>query len=172
MKTLLFCPQLWPLFCCSGRDAPSGTLAVVVQVMEEVAIAAEAMDADPGVRAIIITGEGSKAFAAGADIKEMSTLSYSEVNILCWARAFDYQKLLTLDSTGHDKTLHCACSLSVRGSVLSQCLHSAATCLKSDSLFPPCGREDCATWQAWEDILLACLLQSRCAWCMQHQQRS
>ncbi len=48
--------------------------------MQEVATAAEAMDADPGVRAIIITGEGSKAFAAGADIKEMSTLTYSQVS--------------------------------------------------------------------------------------------
>ena len=50
-----------------------------VQVMDELVTAAEAMDADPAVRVIIITGDGPKAFAAGADIKEMSTLTYSEV---------------------------------------------------------------------------------------------
>lgn len=42
--------------------------------------AAEALDADPAVRVIILTGDGPKAFAAGADIKEMSTLTYSEVS--------------------------------------------------------------------------------------------
>ena len=57
--------------------------------MKEVATAAEAMDADPAVRAIIITGDGPKAFAAGADIKEMSTLSYSEVCLAYWVIAFD-----------------------------------------------------------------------------------
>lgn len=30
-------------------------------------------------RVIVITGAGSKAFAAGADIKEMSKLGYAEV---------------------------------------------------------------------------------------------
>jgi 1,4-dihydroxy-2-naphthoyl-CoA synthase len=51
----------------------------IVQVVDELVTAAEAMDADPAVRVIIITGDGPKAFAAGADIKEMSTLTYSEV---------------------------------------------------------------------------------------------
>lgn len=51
-----------------------------LQVMEEVVAAAEALDADPAVRVIILTGDGPKAFAAGADIKEMSTLTYSEVS--------------------------------------------------------------------------------------------
>jgi len=50
-----------------------------VQVMDELVTAAEAMDADPAVRVIIVTGDGPKAFAAGADIKEMSMLTYSEV---------------------------------------------------------------------------------------------
>ena len=47
-------------------------------VMDEVTGAAAELDADPGIGAIIITGS-AKAFAAGADIKEMATLSFSEV---------------------------------------------------------------------------------------------
>jgi enoyl-CoA hydratase len=40
-------------------------------VMEELALAAEAFDRDPAVGAIVITGD-ERAFAAGADIKEMA----------------------------------------------------------------------------------------------------
>lgn len=88
MKELWPCPQLWPHFAALAVLALNGIPAALVQVMEEVATAAEAMDADPEVRAIIITGEGSKAFAAGADIKEMSTLAYSEVRPKNWTIAF------------------------------------------------------------------------------------
>ena len=49
--------------------------------MLEVTSAALALDQDPLVKAIILTGEGPKAFAAGADIKEMAPLSYSEVGV-------------------------------------------------------------------------------------------
>jgi enoyl-CoA hydratase len=37
------------------------------------------LDADSGVRSIIVTGRG-KAFAAGADIKEMATLTQQDVS--------------------------------------------------------------------------------------------
>ncbi len=46
--------------------------------MVEVTTAAAEFDADPGIGAIVITGN-EKAFAAGADIKEMASLSFSEV---------------------------------------------------------------------------------------------
>ena len=36
----------------------------------------------PSTRVIVITGKGDKAFAAGADIKEMSKLKYAEVKLL------------------------------------------------------------------------------------------
>ena len=52
-----------------------------MQVMSEVVSAAMFLDRDlPAVKAIIITGAGKKAFAAGADIKEMSTISYADVS--------------------------------------------------------------------------------------------
>src|SRR5689334_24541541 len=46
--------------------------------MNEVTSAAADFDDDPGIGAIIITGS-EKAFAAGADIKEMSSLTFSDV---------------------------------------------------------------------------------------------
>jgi enoyl-CoA hydratase len=48
------------------------------QVMAEVTTAAAEFDADPGIGAIVITGS-EKAFAAGADIKEMADLSFADV---------------------------------------------------------------------------------------------
>jgi enoyl-CoA hydratase len=50
--------------------------------MHEVVDAVMALDADSSVRAIVLTGSG-KAFAAGADIKEMATLTQQEVRDDC-----------------------------------------------------------------------------------------
>ena len=60
-------------------NRPQALNALNTQVMREVTGAAAEFDDDPGIGAIIITGSGGKAFAAGADIKEMSSLSFSEV---------------------------------------------------------------------------------------------
>ena len=60
-------------------NRPKALNALNSQVMHEVTGAAAEFDADPGIGAIIITRAGGKAFAAGADIKEMSALSFSEV---------------------------------------------------------------------------------------------
>ena len=51
-----------------------------MQAMEEIVHAAHAMDRSPAVKALIITGEGPKYFAAGADIKEMADQTFQEVN--------------------------------------------------------------------------------------------
>ena len=51
-----------------------------MQAMEEIVHAACAMDRSPAVKALIITGEGPKFFAAGADIKEMADQTYQEVS--------------------------------------------------------------------------------------------
>lgn len=59
-------------------NRPQALNALNSQVMNEVTTAAAEFDADPGIGAIIITGS-AKAFAAGADIKEMADLSFPEV---------------------------------------------------------------------------------------------
>lgn len=59
-------------------NRPKALNALNSQVMTEVTTAAAELDADPGVGAIIVTGN-EKAFAAGADIKEMANLSFAEV---------------------------------------------------------------------------------------------
>jgi enoyl-CoA hydratase len=59
-------------------NRPKALNALNSQVMHEVTTAAEEFDRDNGIGAIIITGN-EKAFAAGADIKEMSELSFAEV---------------------------------------------------------------------------------------------
>ena len=59
-------------------NRPQALNALNSQVMAEVTAAAAELDDDPGVGAIIITGS-AKAFAAGADIKEMANLSFAEV---------------------------------------------------------------------------------------------
>lgn len=51
--------------------------------MEELVSTALFLDREhPSTRVIVITGKGDKAFAAGADIKEMSKLKYAEVKLL------------------------------------------------------------------------------------------
>ncbi|KDF00902.1 enoyl-CoA hydratase [Mycolicibacterium aromaticivorans JS19b1 = JCM 16368] len=59
-------------------NRPKALNALNSQVMVEVTTAAAEFDNDPGIGAIVITGN-EKAFAAGADIKEMAELSFSEV---------------------------------------------------------------------------------------------
>jgi enoyl-CoA hydratase len=59
-------------------NRPQALNALNSQVMAEVTGAAAEFDDDPGIGAIIITGN-AKAFAAGADIKEMAQLSFADV---------------------------------------------------------------------------------------------
>lgn len=58
-------------------NRPKALNALNSQVMNEVTSAATELDTDPDIGAIIITGS-AKAFAAGADIKEMSQLTFAE----------------------------------------------------------------------------------------------
>ncbi|MEW6224770.1 MAG: enoyl-CoA hydratase-related protein [Chloroflexota bacterium] len=53
-------------------DRPEALNALSFRLVAELADALEALDADPDVRAIVLTGAGSRAFAAGADIREMA----------------------------------------------------------------------------------------------------
>jgi enoyl-CoA hydratase len=59
-------------------NRPKALNALNSQVMAEVGAAATELDQDPGIGAIIVTGN-EKAFAAGADIKEMATLEFADV---------------------------------------------------------------------------------------------
>jgi enoyl-CoA hydratase/carnithine racemase len=52
--------------------------ALNTAVQEEIRAAAQAATADPDVRAVVLYG-GPKVFAAGADIKEMTKLSYADM---------------------------------------------------------------------------------------------
>src|SRR5258705_6627147 len=52
--------------------------ALNAQIQEELRAAAAALSADDEVRAVIVYG-GAKVFAAGADIKEMATMSYVDM---------------------------------------------------------------------------------------------
>jgi enoyl-CoA hydratase len=58
-------------------NRPKALNALNSLVMREVTTAAAEFDNDPGIGAIIITGS-ARAFAAGADIKEMSSLTFSD----------------------------------------------------------------------------------------------
>ena len=59
-------------------NRPEALNALNSQVMIEFTTAAAELDTDPGIGAIIVTGN-EKAFAAGADIKEMADLSFADV---------------------------------------------------------------------------------------------
>lgn len=59
-------------------NRPKALNALNTQVMADVIAAAQAFDADPQIGAIVLTGS-ERAFAAGADIKEMQPKTYIEV---------------------------------------------------------------------------------------------
>jgi enoyl-CoA hydratase len=54
-------------------DRPQALNALSFAVVDEIATAFEALDEDPTTRAIVLTGAGERAFAAGADIKELAS---------------------------------------------------------------------------------------------------
>lgn len=59
-------------------NRPDALNALNTQVMGEVVDAAEGFDADPDIGAIVVTGAG-RAFAAGADIKQMLGQGYADM---------------------------------------------------------------------------------------------
>ncbi|MFD9426212.1 MULTISPECIES: enoyl-CoA hydratase [unclassified Streptomyces] len=69
-------------------DRPKALNALNVQVMNEVVAATADLDRDPGVGCIVLTGS-PKAFAAGADIKEMRPHSSMDMYLSDWFTAWD-----------------------------------------------------------------------------------
>ncbi|QTI69224.1 enoyl-CoA hydratase [Gordonia polyisoprenivorans] len=59
-------------------NRPKALNALNTELMTEVVAAVKEFDADAGIGAIVLTGS-QKAFAAGADIKEMSSKTYAEL---------------------------------------------------------------------------------------------
>ena len=59
-------------------NRPEALNAINSQLLKDLLAAATAFDADPGVGAIVITGS-ERAFAAGADIKEMADKGYLDM---------------------------------------------------------------------------------------------
>ncbi|MEP6638025.1 MAG: enoyl-CoA hydratase-related protein [Chloroflexota bacterium] len=53
-------------------DRPEALNALDFDLLDELASTLESLDADEGCRAIVITGAGGRAFAAGADIRELA----------------------------------------------------------------------------------------------------
>ncbi|PWI42653.1 enoyl-CoA hydratase [Streptomyces sp. ICBB 8177] len=69
-------------------NRPEALNALNLRLMTEVIAAAEACDRDPDVGCVVITGS-RKAFAAGADIKEMRPRGYLDMYLDDWFAAWD-----------------------------------------------------------------------------------
>ncbi|MCQ9344137.1 enoyl-CoA hydratase [Corynebacterium kozikiae] len=69
-------------------NRPKALNALNEAIMNEVVQAGRAFDADPGIGCIILTGS-EKAFAAGADIKEMASKSATDMFVSDWFAKWD-----------------------------------------------------------------------------------
>ncbi|WP_410657150.1 enoyl-CoA hydratase [Amycolatopsis sp. lyj-112] len=69
-------------------NRPKALNALNLQAMRDITGAAGELGQDPGVGAIVLTGS-AKAFAAGADIKEMQPQSFSDVYAADWFAGWD-----------------------------------------------------------------------------------
>ncbi|MEV7189172.1 enoyl-CoA hydratase [Kitasatospora sp. NPDC093102] len=69
-------------------DRPKALNALNTLLMTEVVAAATAFDRDPEIGCLVITGS-EKAFAAGADIKEMQSLDFVDAYLGDWFAAWD-----------------------------------------------------------------------------------
>lgn len=61
-------------------DRPEARNALSFDLLDALADALEALDTDPGCRAVVLTGAGDRAFAAGADIKELAGQSTASLH--------------------------------------------------------------------------------------------
>ncbi|MER8188647.1 enoyl-CoA hydratase [Kitasatospora sp. NPDC094015] len=69
-------------------DRPKALNALNTQLMNEVVVAATEFDRDPVIGCLVVTGS-EKAFAAGADIKEMQSLDFVDAYLGDWFAAWD-----------------------------------------------------------------------------------
>ena len=97
-------------------NRPKELNAINFQLVSELANALEELDHDEEIRCMVITGAGEKAFAAGADIKEMSDKSPIEMMLggfQAWERIRRIQKPLIAAVGGYalgvgcEMAMHC-----------------------------------------------------------------
>ncbi|MCU1510607.1 MAG: enoyl-CoA hydratase [Arthrobacter sp.] len=69
-------------------NRPEALNALNKATMDELVAAVTSMDTDPGVGAVVLTGS-AKAFAAGADIKEMQSKGYMDMYAADWFRGWE-----------------------------------------------------------------------------------
>ncbi|RAV33369.1 enoyl-CoA hydratase-related protein [Corynebacterium heidelbergense] len=100
-------------------NRPKALNALNSTVMEEVITAAEGYDRDPAIGAIVLTG-GEKAFAAGADIKQMKDETYPEIAakrmFLEWERLAELRTPLITAVSGY--ALGGGCEVAMLGDIL------------------------------------------------------
>ncbi len=65
-------PELLAGVALVTLNRPRALNALSFELLQRLAEAVEALDADPACRAIVITGAGTRAFAAGADVAELA----------------------------------------------------------------------------------------------------
>ncbi len=76
-------------------DRPEALNALSFDLLRELASALESLDSDPTCRAIVLTGAGSRAFAAGADIRELAVQSSASL-----AEGHDFDAWGRIDAIG------------------------------------------------------------------------
>jgi enoyl-CoA hydratase len=76
-------------------DRPEALNALSFDLLRELATALETLDADPDCRAIVLTGAGTRAFAAGADIRELAGQTAASL-----AQGHDFDAWGRIDSIG------------------------------------------------------------------------
>ncbi|WP_281975532.1 enoyl-CoA hydratase [Halobacillus litoralis] len=79
MPSLVSLEEVEPHVYLLMLKRPEAANALSIRMLDDLAEKAEEIKRRPEIRVVLITGEGNKAFCAGADLKERSTMSDDEV---------------------------------------------------------------------------------------------
>ena len=110
-------------------NKPDRLNALDVGVWEELKSVAEAIDAHPAVRAAILTGAGERAFCAGLDLKEGSTVKLQEGFSPAAALPHIHEHLKRLRASfDHIENLHVPVICAIKGHCIGGGLELACCC--------------------------------------------